>query len=436
MKEKIIFATKNKGKLKEFKELLAENNLSYEVLSLNDLKDVPEIIENGKTFKENAYIKAKRVFDKYHLPVIADDSGIIAEALGDRPGVYSARFAGEGASDEDNNKKLINELKDKEDKRAYFQCVLCYINSNGEIFFTDGKCFGEIIENPKGENGFGYDPIFYIRELDKTIAELDSHTKNKISHRGKAFKELVKILKSEIKLSFVIPVYNEEDNLKLLHERIRKVIYEKLKFNCEIIFVDDGSSDNSLKILKELKKEDDEIKIISFEENRGQSAAMAAGFDYAKGVLTVTLDADLQNDPDDIPMMLQYVNNYDVVCGIRAKRHDNFIRRISSKIGNSIRNWVTKDNIVDTGCSLKVYRTFYLKKIKMFKGMHRFLPTLLKLEGAKVTQVNVKHHPRKYGESKYGLGIASRAGKAFVDLLAVRWMISRHINYKIKELVE
>lgn len=238
------------------------------------------------------------------------------------------------------------------------------------------------------------------------------------------------------KLSFVIPVYNEEDNLKILHEKIRKVIDEKLKFKCEIIFVDDGSSDNSLKILKELKNIDNEVVIISFEENRGQSAAMAAGFDYAQGELVVTLDADLQNDPDDIPMMLKYIPEYDVVCGIRSKRHDNFIRKISSKIGNAIRNWVTKDNIVDTGCSLKIYKTKYLKKIKMFKGMHRFLPTLLKLEGAKVYQVKVKHHPRKYGESKYGLGIASRAGKAFIDLLAVRWMISRHIDYKVKELIK
>ncbi len=436
MKETLIFATKNKGKIKEFKELLRENNLSYEVLSLLDLKDIPEIIENGETFKENAYIKAKKIFEKYNLPVIADDSGIIAEVLGNEPGVFSARYAGENATDEENNKKLIEKLKQYNNKKAFFQCVLCYINPNGEVFYADGRCYGEIIETPKGENGFGYDPIFYIPELNKTIAELDSITKNKISHRGKAFRELVKILKSEIKLSFVIPVYNEEENVKLLHERIRKVIDGRLKFKCEIIFVDDGSSDMSLEILKELKKIDDDIKIISFEENRGQSAAMAAGFEYAKGILTVTLDADLQNDPDDIPMMLTYIDDFDVVCGIRAKRHDNFIRKIGSKIGNSIRNWITKDNIVDTGCSLKVYKTRFLKKIKMFKGMHRFLPTLLKLEGAKITQVNVKHHPRKYGESKYGLGIASRAGKAFLDLLAVRWMISRHINYRIKEIIE
>jgi len=436
MKETIILATKNKGKLKEFKELLDENDLNYNVISLHDLEEVPEIVENGTTFKENASIKARKIFFKYNLPVIADDSGIIAEALGNEPGVYSARYAGEDATDEENNKKLIEKLKNFKNKKAYFKCVLCYINANGETFFTEGKCEGEIIETPRGKNGFGYDPIFYIPELGKTVAELDSKTKNKISHRGKAFRELVNILKKEIKLSFVIPVYNEEENLKLLHERIRKVIDEKLKFNCEIIFVNDGSIDNSLKVLKELKRMDNEIKIISFEKNRGQSAAIAAGFEYAKGVLTVTLDADLQNDPDDIPMMLNYIPEFDVVCGIRAKRHDNFIRKIGSKIGNSIRNWVTKDNIVDTGCSLKVYKTRFLKKIKMFNGMHRFLPTLLKLEGAKVTQVNVRHHPRKYGESKYGLGIASRAGKAFIDLLAVKWMISRHINYKIKELVE
>ena len=436
MKQKLIFATKNKGKLKEFKELIEEHNLDYEVISLLDLDNIPGIVESGKSFKENAYIKAKRIFEEYKLPVIADDSGIIAEALGDEPGVYSARYAGENATDEDNNKKLIEKLKAYTNKRAFFQCVLCYINANGEVFYNDGKCYGEIIDTPRGDNGFGYDPIFFIPEYSKTIAELDSSTKNKISHRGKAFKELVKILESEIKLSFVIPVYNEEENLKLLHKSIRKVIDEKLNFKCEIIFVDDGSTDNSLKVLKDLKKEDDEIKIVSFQENRGQSAAMAAGFEYAKGILTVTLDADLQNDPDDIPMMLKFIPEFDVVCGIRAKRHDNFIRKISSKIGNGIRNWVTKDNIVDTGCSLKVYRTYYLKRIKMFNGMHRFLPTLLKLEGAKVTQVNVRHHSRKYGKSKYGFGIASRAGKAFLDLLAVRWMISRHINYKIKELIE
>ncbi len=239
-----------------------------------------------------------------------------------------------------------------------------------------------------------------------------------------------------IKLSFVLPVYNEEDNIEPLYAEIRDLIDNKLKFKCEIIFVNDGSSDNSLNVMKKLKEKDDDIKIISFKNNRGQSAAMAAGFEYAKGELIVTLDADLQNDPNDIPEMLKYIPEYDVVAGIRAKRHDNFIRKIGSKIGNSIRNWVTKDNIIDTGCSLKIYKSKYIKKIKMFKGMHRFLPTLLKLEGAKIIQVKVKHRPRKFGESKYGLGISSRAFKAFIDLLAVRWMMSRHIDYEIEEIIE
>ena len=436
MKE-IIFATKNKGKIKEFKELTDKYKLKLKILSLNDLKNVPEIIENGKTFKENAYLKAKIIFDAFKLPVIADDSGLIVEALGNEPGVFSARYAGEFATDEENNRKLIEKIKNIKDRKAYFQCVLCFIDENGEVYFTDGKCYGEIIDTPKGDNGFGYDPIFYIPELNKTMAELDISTKNKISHRAKAFENLIKILKKKIiDLSFVIPLYNEEENIKPLHEAISKVIDEKLNLNCEIIYVDDGSFDNSLNELKKLKEIDDRIRIISFKENRGQSAAMAAGFKHSKGDLVVTLDADLQNDPEDIPEMLKYIPEYDVVAGIRAKRHDNFIRKIGSKIGNSIRNFVTKDNIVDTGCSLKIYKSKYLKKIKMFKGMHRFLPTLLKLEGAKVIQVKVKHHPRKYGTSKYGLGIASRAWKAFIDLLAVKWMISRHINYNIKEYIE
>jgi len=194
---KIIIATKNSGKVKEFKELLKQNNLNLEVISLNDLDTPPEIIENGKDFKENAYIKAKTIFDKYKLPVIADDSGIIAEALGNEPGVYSARYAGENATDEENNRKLIEKLKNFSNKSAYFQCVLCYINSKGETFFADGKCRGEIIEKPRGENGFGYDPIFYIPELKKTVAELPSEIKNRISHRGKAFEKLMEILKND-----------------------------------------------------------------------------------------------------------------------------------------------------------------------------------------------------------------------------------------------
>ncbi len=196
--KKIIFATKNKGKFKELKSLFFENQLNFELISLNDLEDVPEIYENGKSFKENAYIKARTIFDKYKIPVIGDDSGIIAEALGNEPGIYSARYAGENATDEENNKKLIKMLKNFDNKNAFFQCVLCFIDKNGKEYYTEGKCKGIIIDTPRGENGFGYDPIFYIPELGKTIAELNMSEKNKISHRAKAFNNLVKLLK-EIK---------------------------------------------------------------------------------------------------------------------------------------------------------------------------------------------------------------------------------------------
>ncbi len=236
------------------------------------------------------------------------------------------------------------------------------------------------------------------------------------------------------KISFVIPVYNEEESLQHLYNAIKKVV-DRENYIYEIVFVDDGSSDKSLEVMKYLKNTDNNVKIVVFQENRGQSAAFDAGFKTATGEYVVTLDADLQNDPADVPKMLKFIYEYDVICGFRAKRQDNFIRKISSKIGNFIRNKLTNDNIIDTGCSLKIFKKTYLDKIKMFKGMHRFLPTLLKLEGAKIYQMEVSHHPRRFGESKYGLGIKKRAFTAFIDLLAVRWMIKRHINYKIKEIL-
>ena len=237
------------------------------------------------------------------------------------------------------------------------------------------------------------------------------------------------------KISFVIPVYNEEESLIPLYNAIKKVVNEN-GYNYEIVFVDDGSYDNSLNIMKSLHENDANVKVVVFQENRGQSAAFDAGFKHATGRYVVTLDADLQNDPADVPKMMEYMDRFDVVCGFRAKRQDNFIRKISSKIGNFIRNKLTNDNIIDTGCSLKIFKKEYLDKIKMFKGMHRFLPTLLKLEGATIFQIEVSHHPRKFGESKYGLGIKKRAFTALLDLFAVRWMIKRHINYKIKEIVK
>ena len=167
-----------------------------------------------------------------------------------------------------------------------------------------------------------------------------------------------------------------------------------------------------------------------FKKNAGQTAAMDAGFRHAKGSYVVSMDADLQNDPADIPQLLEKLKTYDMVCGWRQKRNDPWIKRISSKVANAIRNKLSQEEIRDTGCSLKAYRKECLDKIKLFNGMHRFLPTLFKMEGFTVAEVVVNHYPRKFGKSKYG--ISNRAVRAFIDLLVVRWMKERKLNYEVK----
>ena len=232
------------------------------------------------------------------------------------------------------------------------------------------------------------------------------------------------------KISFVIPVYNEESNIRELYDEI-KTVADKLPYDYEIIFVDDASKDNSLKIIKELANKDTCVKYISFETNSGQSAALYAGFQNANGDVIITMDADLQNDPNDIPKMLKYYGEYDVVNGWRYNRRDTFAKRIGSKIGNFVRNWLTNETIKDTGCALKVLRADMVKRIKMYRGLHRFLPTLMRLEGAKVIEVKVNHRPRLYGESKYTN--LKRAKEGLYDVIAVRWMIKRHLKIKVKE---
>jgi XTP/dITP diphosphohydrolase len=194
--KKIIFATKNRGKLLELQHLFNENKLDYKLVSLNSVNKDIEIIESGKTFLENALIKAQRVFNELNLPVIADDSGLVVEALGDEPGIFSSRYAGEDATDEDNSNKLLLKLKNIKNRKAYFECALVFINEKKEIFTAQERCYGEIIDIPKGDNGFGYDPIFYLNEFGKTMAEIDIFLKNKISHRAKAFKKLIQYLKN------------------------------------------------------------------------------------------------------------------------------------------------------------------------------------------------------------------------------------------------
>lgn len=226
-------------------------------------------------------------------------------------------------------------------------------------------------------------------------------------------------------ISFVIPVYNEEDNIPILFSQLTAVA-EQIKSRYEIIFVNDCSSDQSLAVIQGLAKEHPEVRFVSFPENRGQSAALGAGFRVAEGEVVVTMDADLQNDPADIPMLLQQFGPYDMVNGWRKNRQDSFSKKISSRIGNFVRNLLTNENIHDTGCSLKVMRADMLKKIKMYRGLHRFLPTLMRVEGARVIELPVNHRHRQFGVSKYTN--LRRGVEGFQDLMAVRWMIKRHVR--------
>ncbi|MGH9389779.1 MAG: glycosyltransferase family 2 protein [Vicinamibacteria bacterium] len=232
------------------------------------------------------------------------------------------------------------------------------------------------------------------------------------------------------KISVVVPVYNEEESLYLLAQAVLGVM-KRLVATYEIIFVDDGSCDATPEILRRLAALSNAVRFLRFARNCGQTAAMDAGFRAARGEIVVTLDADLQNDPSDIPRLLEKIGEFDVVIGWRRHRRDPWIRKISSRIANGVRNWGTGESVKDVGCSLKAYRRDFLDRVKLFDGMHRFLPSLLAMEGARILEVEVSHHPRRYGKSKYG--IRNRAFRALWDLAAVRWMKRRSLDYRIIE---
>ncbi len=243
-------------------------------------------------------------------------------------------------------------------------------------------------------------------------------------------------------LSVVVPVFNEEDNLPVLAEEIAAALDgagaqgEALLY--EVLFVDDGSTDASPRVLAELASRDRRRRVLRLARNRGQSAAMAIGFRHARGRLTATLDADLQNDPADLPRLLAELDGgdggeVDVVCGVRAERRDTWLRRVSSRVANGVRNRLTAESIADVGCTLRVYRTRFVADLPMFTGMHRFLPTLLRLAGARVKEVPVHHRPRLHGSPKYN--IRNRIRGALVDLFAVRWMQRRWIDLRAVEEV-
>lgn len=224
-----------------------------------------------------------------------------------------------------------------------------------------------------------------------------------------------------VELSIVVPVFNEQGSLKGLYEEILQAISGK--YDSEIIFIDDGSTDNSLDILTEFQQGDDRVRVISFRSNFGQTAALSAGFEHSRGRIVIPLDADGQNDPADIPRLVEKLDEgYDIVSGWRKKRHDNVLRR---KLPSRVANWliarITRVKLHDFGCTLKAYRAESLKEINLYGEMHRFIPVLGSWSGEKVAEMVVNHRPRTTGATKYGL---NRTIKVVLDLITIKFLMS------------
>lgn len=222
-------------------------------------------------------------------------------------------------------------------------------------------------------------------------------------------------------LSVVIPVYNEEENIQILHDRLKKSL-DKLAQDYEILFVDDGSTDRTLSLLERIQADDKRVMVLSLRRNFGQTAAFAAGFDFARGDIIITMDGDLQNDPDDIPKLLEMIKDHDLVSGWRKKRKDPFFtRRLPSVIANWLISNVTGVKLHDYGCSLKAYRREVIKNLRLYGEMHRFIPAVASWYGVRVAEVETIHHPRQHGKSKYGI---SRTVKVVLDLITVKFLQS------------
>ena len=233
-------------------------------------------------------------------------------------------------------------------------------------------------------------------------------------------------------LSVVIPVYNEEASLSPLWSELREVL-ERLGLAFEVVFVDDGSRDRSAEIIRSLREVDQRVRLVRLKVNGGETAATDAGFKAARGRRIVVMDADLQNDPADIPMLLSHLDHWDAVTGWRVNRAagDNLVRRASSRVANRVRNWVSDETIQDSGCTFRAFRRECLRGLVLYRGFHRFIPSLLKMRGYRVIEVPVGHRPRRFGRSKYG--VLNRAVVAFADLLVIRWMNARLLRYEVVE---
>ena len=228
-------------------------------------------------------------------------------------------------------------------------------------------------------------------------------------------------------VSVVVPLFNEEANMPILQLELRAALAD---LDHEIIFVDDGSIDRTAERIENAAN----VRVVRFTKNAGQSAAIYAGLQAACGATAVLIDGDLQNDPADIPKLLAEISRgADLVCGYRAQRKDTLVKRLTSRVANFVRSRFTKDGVRDTGCTLKAMRRECVGALVPFKGMHRFIPALVKAAGYRLVEIPVNHRPRRFGRSKYGLG--NRALRATIDMFGVRWLLSRRLNYKVRDRV-
>src|SRR4051812_24184987 len=232
-------------------------------------------------------------------------------------------------------------------------------------------------------------------------------------------------------LSLVIPAYNEQESVPTLLQRVEASL-SRIGRPFEVILIDDGSTDDTPRLLAEAMISRPWLRVLRMKKNGGQSAAFEAGIKAARGEVIATIDADLQNDPEEIPRLLPMLDGYDMITGWGKDRHDTPFRRFQTRIANRVRNWLSDETINDSASSLKLYKRHCVEGLKLFNGMHRFFPTLVKMRGFTVLETPVKHSQRFAGTAKYGL--RNRAWRAFIDLLAVRWMKKRYLKYQVEEV--
>jgi glycosyltransferase involved in cell wall biosynthesis len=232
-------------------------------------------------------------------------------------------------------------------------------------------------------------------------------------------------------LSIVLPVFNEAENIPIVAGEVLAVI-DQMSVPAEILFVDDGSTDGSVDAIAAVMAKDARVRLLRMKAHAGLTAAFDAGYANSTGRIVVTMDADLQNDPWDIGALLEALKTADAAVGWRVQRHDHWRKRVSSRIANAIRTRMLGDDVIDSACSLRALHRHCLEALLPYNGLHRFVPTLLRASGFRVTQVPVRHRPRRFGSSKFG--VSNRAVRAFVDLLAVKWLLRRRLHYQVDEV--